>query len=141
MDVPLIPLELIHLGSFQHGLSSFQTRLLSEVYTWVRCRQALPGKSESNGKGLRQSGSSGSVEFGLDTWMLPAETLQDVAAHSQLNDCHRTDPNEQRASEVRGGGALVCQPVPPLTLLCKRRSFMQEEAFLVVCVQASKCSS
>lgn len=96
----------------------------------MRRRQALPGKTESNGRGLRQSGSSGSVEFGLDTWMLPAEMLQDVAAHGQLNDCDHTDPNEQRVSEVQGGGALVCQPVPPLTLLCKRRSFMQEEAFL-----------
>lgn len=126
MDVPLILLELFHLGSFQHGLSSFQIRRFSGVYTWVRRRQALSGKTESNGRGLRQSGSSGSVEFGLDTWLLPAEMLQDVAAHGQLNDCDHTDPNEQRVSEVQGGGALVCQPVPPLTLLCKRRSFMQE---------------
>lgn len=78
----------------------------------MRHGQALPGKTESNGKGLRQSGSSGSVEFGLDTWMLPAEMLQDVAAHGQLNDCDHTDPNEQRVLEVWGEGAGLSAPAP-----------------------------
>lgn len=55
--------------------------------------------------------------------MLPAEMLQDVAEQAQLNDCDRTDPNEQRVSGSTGGGALVCHSVLPLTLLCNRRSF------------------
>lgn len=47
----------------------------------------------------KQCESSMSIEFGLDTWMLPAQST-----HGQLNECEWTDPNEQRVLGDMGKG-------------------------------------